>query len=234
MLIGRKAAAAGHTPTHVATPSLLLRFGGLVLFSRHAGIRFLLLVSCMPPRAWTLTLPVRASQAATASLQGLTSKLVKSRHCLHATNLQCEATRSSCDKSRQQVEKNDKEIAALEEEERKLKLRYVESKLAYEKLHALKHQRQGELKAARAKKQAMSKELDSLVGALKARQYEWTKAHDMHLKAETSVTALAAKLEAVEKEKEVHRRRAAQHRDEVMKYSAMAEALKRELDVINA
>ena len=56
------------------------------------------------------------AQAATASLQALTSKLVKARHCLHATNLQCEATRAQCDKSRQQVEKNDAEIAALEEE----------------------------------------------------------------------------------------------------------------------
>ena len=49
--------------------------------------------------------------AFTAPLQSLASKLVKSRHSLHATNLQCEGGRTECDKARQQVEANDAEIA---------------------------------------------------------------------------------------------------------------------------
>jgi chromosome segregation ATPase len=60
--------------------------------------------------------------ASTAPLQALSSKLLKSRHCLHATNLQCEQGRTECEKSKQQVEKNDASISALEEQERKLKM----------------------------------------------------------------------------------------------------------------
>jgi|UniRef100_A0A7S3ERC0 chromosome segregation ATPase len=174
------------------------------------------------------------SQAATASLQALTSKLVKSRHSMHATNLQCEATRTECEKARREVEANDTEIAALEEQERKLKLLYVESKLAYEKVHALKHQQQGDLRQARVQKVATNKTLESLGGALRARQGEWTKAREQHSSREAHAAALAAKLEAVEKDKESHRRRAVQHREEVLRYTEMHEALKRELEVINA
>ena len=79
-------------------------------------------------------------------MQSLSTKLVKSRHCLHATNLQCEAGRTECDRAKQRVEENDAKIAALEEEEKRLKLQYVESKLAYEKMHALKYAKQQELK----------------------------------------------------------------------------------------
>lgn len=132
------------------------------------------------------------------------------------------------------MEKNDAEIAALEAEEQRLKLKYVESKLAYEKVHALKHQRQTDLKAARAQKLAATKELESISGTVKARQYEWAKAHEIHMKAERTAAALAAKLETIEKEKEAQRRKAVQHRDDVSKYDSMADALKRELDMIHA
>ena len=60
--------------------------------------------------------------ASTAPLQSLSSKLVKSRHSLHATNLQCEQGRAEAEKSRQQVEANDLTISQLEELERKLKM----------------------------------------------------------------------------------------------------------------
>ena len=187
---------------------------------------------CLPPSLHMLVL--FQMQAATAPLQTLTSKLVKSRHTLHATNLQCEASRAECEKARRQVEANDTDIGTLEDEERKLKLAYVESKLAYEKVHALKHQHQGELKQARVQKLASGKQLESLAGTLKARQCDWTRAHEHHLSREASAIALASKLEAVEKDKEVHRRRAAQHREQVLQYTEMYEALKRELEVINA
>lgn len=174
------------------------------------------------------------AQASTAPLQSLSSKLVKSRHCLHATNLQCEAGRSDCDKSKRDVEANDANISALEDEERRLKLAYVESKLAYEKMHALKYARQQELKHARQQKVVVGKESDSLAGAYNAKRYEWTKAHEDHLRVEEAAKALSAKLEAVEKDKDLQRKRAQQYRDEFTKYSAMHESLKRELDVIQA
>lgn len=174
------------------------------------------------------------SQAATASLHGLSSKLVKARHSLHTNNLQCEATRITCDKSRHQVEKNDAEIAALEAEEQKLKLKYVETKLAFEKVLALKHQSQSDLKEARAERLALTKELHSIKGILSTRQYEWTRVHEVHLKTESSAYALAAKLEAVEKEKESQKQIASQHQEEASQYLAMVDALQRELDVINA
>lgn len=60
--------------------------------------------------------------ASTAPLQSLSSKLVKSRHSLHATNLQCEHGRAECDKSRHEVEANDAAITQLEEQERRLKM----------------------------------------------------------------------------------------------------------------
>ena len=164
--------------------------------------------------------------AATSGLQSLSSKLVKSRHCLHATNLQCEAGRSECDKSRSHVEGNDAAITKLEDEERRLKLSYVESKLAYEKMHALKYARQMELKQARQQKAVISKESDSLAGAYNAKRYEWTKAHEDHLRAQETAKQLSAKLEAVEKDKDLQRKRAQQHRDDHTRYSAMYESLK--------
>jgi chromosome segregation ATPase len=172
--------------------------------------------------------------AATAPLQSLSSKLVKSRHCLHATNLQVEAGRAESDQSRRDVEANDAKILALEEQEQKLKLQYVESKLAYEKMHALKYAKAQELKQARQQKAALTKECDAVSGAHNARRYEWTKANEAHLKAEETARVLATKLEAVEKDKEVQRRRVAQARDDIANYSRMHDALKRELDIIQA
>lgn len=148
-------------------------------------------------------------------MQSLSTKLVKSRHCLHATNLQCEAGRTECDRAKQRVEENDAKIAALEEEEKRLKLQYVESKLAYEKMHALKYAKQQELKQARQQKVAVGKESESLSGAYDSRRYEWAKAHDQHLRAEEQAHALSAKLETIEKDKELQRKRAQQHRDEL-------------------
>ena len=110
----------------------------------------------------------------------------------------------------------------------------VESKLAYEKMHALKYAKQQDLKHARQQKLVVSKECESLGGQYDARRYEWTKCHEEHLAAETTAKALSAKLEAVEKDKEAQRRRAQSHRDELTKYTRMHDQLKRELDVIQA
>lgn len=90
--------------------------------------------------------------AATADLQALSSKLIKSRHCLHATNLKVESIRNECDKARASVEANDAEIQKMIEEEAELKRRYVESKLTYEKAHAEKYARQQTLKQMRQQK----------------------------------------------------------------------------------
>lgn len=60
--------------------------------------------------------------ASTAPLASLSSKLVKSRHSLHATNLQCENGRAECEKAKHSVEANDAIIAQLEEDERRLKM----------------------------------------------------------------------------------------------------------------
>ena len=110
----------------------------------------------------------------------------------------------------------------------------VEAKLAYEKMHALKYAKQQDLKAARQQKVAVGKESESLAGQYDARRYEWTKAHEEHLRAEESARTLCAKLEAVEKDKEAHRRRAQQCRDELARCTALHDQLKRELDVIEA
>ncbi len=174
------------------------------------------------------------NQASTAPLSSLTSKLVKSRHCLHATNLQCEAGRAECDKARRQVESNDAEILALEEQERKLKLEYVEAKLAYEKMHALKYSRQLELKQARAEKVAVGKEIQSMASSYNTRRYEWSKANEEHIRAQEVAQQLSARLEAIEKDKEMQRKRATLMRDEFTKYAKLHDHLKRELLVIQA
>ena len=172
--------------------------------------------------------------AATAPLQSLSSKLVKSRHSLHATNLQCEAARTECERAKQLVEKNDASISALEEQERKLKLKYVESKLAYEKSHALKYAKQQELKQARQKKLAVGKEAESLACTYDAKRCEWEKMHGEHLRVEQQAYALSEKLETIEKDKEHQRRRALQHREELTKFAKMHEQLRRELDIIQS
>ena len=84
----------------------------------------------------------------------------------------------------------------------------VESKLAYEKMHALKYAKSQELKQARAQKVAVGKESESLAGQYDARRCDWTKAHEEHVKAEETAKMLSAKLEAVEKDKENQRKRA--------------------------
>ena len=173
-------------------------------------------------------------QAATANLQTLSSKLVKARHCLHSVNLKCEAVRIECDKAKQDVEANDVAIEAMVEEEQRLKMAYVESKLAYEKAHAEKYARAQLLKQLRQEKVAASKERDSIGNSLAARQCDWTKVHDQHTRIEAQAKALSDKLESVEKDKEAQRKRAQHHREEVDRYSAMYDALKRELDVVHA
>lgn len=200
--------------------------------------------------------------AATAPLASLSQKLVKSRHCLHAQELQCESSRTECDKSKQTVESNDAQISAMEEQERKLKMQCtrtdqpssdlgpslplcsllgrawtcadVEAKLAYEKMHALKYSKQQDLKNARQSKLATSKESDSLAGAIDSKRSAWNKAHDEHMRAEKQARTLSEKMEAVEKDKENQKRRCQKARDDIAKYEKMHEMLKRELDVIAA
>lgn len=171
---------------------------------------------------------------ATAPLASLSQKLVKSRHCLHAQELQCESSRTECEKSKQTVEENDAQISAMEEQERKLKMQYVEAKLAYEKMHALKYSKQQDLKNARASKLSVSKENDSLAGQSEAKRCEWTKAHDEHMRLEKQARTLSDKMEAVEKDKENQKRRCQKARDDIVKYEKMHDMLKRELDVIAA
>ena len=172
--------------------------------------------------------------AATANLQTLSAKLVKSRHSLHNTELQCAAIRKECEKARAEVEATDALIASLEAEEFKMKGAYIEVKLAFEQVHAQKHQGQRELKAARQQKTAVAKVSDALAGTVQTREYEWTKAHEQHMRAEQAARALAAKMKAVEKGKEAERRRDQQLRDEVARNSKLLRDLRRELEVIQA
>ena len=87
--------------------------------------------------------------SSTAPLQSLSLK-IKSRHSLHALNLNVENGRAECGSARQEAEANNELIAKLEDDERTLKMTYVEAKLAvYEKMHALKYSKQQELKQTR-------------------------------------------------------------------------------------
>lgn len=110
----------------------------------------------------------------------------------------------------------------------------VESKLAYEKMHALKYAKQQDLKAARQQKLAVARESESLAGQYDARRCEWTKAHEQHLRNEEQAKALSDKLEAVEKDKDAHRKRAHTCKDELAKMQTLHDQIKRELDVIEA
>lgn len=101
-------------------------------------------------------------------------------------------------------------------------------------MHALKYAKQQELKQTRLQKVAVGKESESIAGQYDARRYEWTKAHEEHLRAEETARALSDKLEAVEKDKEVQRRRAQQYRDELARSLKLHESIKRQLDVIEA
>ena len=122
-------------------------------------------------------------------------------------NLQCQQGRAEADKAKTTVE-NDAAIAALEEDERKLKMQYVESKLAHEKMHALGHAKQQDLKACRLAKVTVGKEAETLKGQYDAKQYEWNRVHDEE-RSEAAARTLAKKLEAVEKDKENRKRRRA-------------------------
>mmetsp|Transcript_24216 Transcript_24216/g.52231 ORF Transcript_24216/g.52231 Transcript_24216/m.52231 type:complete len:181 (-) Transcript_24216:192-734(-) len=172
--------------------------------------------------------------AATASLQTLNSKLVKSRHCLHTVNLKCDSIKTECERARQQVQDNDASLSALAEEEQALKRAYVEQKLAYERSHADKYAKQQQLKQMRARKVTVTKERDAAANALASRRCDWIKAHEQHKRVDAGAQQLSAKLEVVEKAKEECRRKSQQHKDEVTKYSALYDELKRELDVIHA
>ena len=119
-------------------------------------------------------------------------------------------------------------------EEQRLKIAYVDSKLTYEKAHAAKWSKQQELKALREQKGALRKELTGMGNATKAARTEQARAHGEHVRAEESAAALAAKLEAVEKDKDLQLRRLQQHRDEVARLRQLEMQLKQELDVVAA
>ena len=70
--------------------------------------------------------------------------------------------------------------------------------------------------------------------ATKAARTEQARAHGEHVRAEESAAALAAKLEAVEKDKDLQLRRLQQHRDEVARLRQLEMQLKQELDVVAA
>ena len=65
-----------------------------------------------------------------------------------------------------------------------MQLQYVEAKLAYEKMHALKYAKQQELKRTRAQRLAVTKESETLSGQYDARRHEWNKFHEEHTRAE--------------------------------------------------
>lgn len=101
-------------------------------------------------------------------------------------------------------------------------------------MHALKYAKQQELKQARQQKVAVNKDSESIAGQYDAKRYEWTKAHEEHIRNEETAHQLSAKLEAVEKDKEVQRRRAQRYREENTRCAKLHEQMKRELDVIEA
>jgi len=101
-------------------------------------------------------------------------------------------------------------------------------------MHALKYGKQQDLKSARLQKVTVSKESESLADLHDARQNDWNKAHDEHMRAEKQARALSDKIEAVEKDKEAQKRRCQKARDDVAKFEKMHEMLKRELDIIAA
>ena len=142
--------------------------------------------------------------------------------------------RADCDKAKAQVEANDGELEKMTAEEQRLKIAYVDSKLTYEKAHAAKWSKQQELKALREQKGALRKELTGMGNATKAARTEQARAHGEHVRAEESAAALAAKLEAVEKDKDLQLRRLQQHRDEVARLRQLEMQLKQELDVVAA
>ena len=74
---------------------------------------------------------------ATAQLHTLNAKLVKAKHELHTCNLKVDAVRAECDHSQRKVEENDAKIAALEQQEQRLKIDYIQVKLNYEKVGVL-------------------------------------------------------------------------------------------------
>ena len=167
-------------------------------------------------------------------LESLNSKLVKSRHTLHATNLQCEHGRAECDKSRSDVEANDAAIGQLEEQERRLKMQYIEAKLAFKKMHATNTDRRSSSRRARRRLRS-ARRASRWPASTTLMRCDWTKAHEEHVKAEETAKMLSAKLEAVEKDKENQRRRAqSRHGNELGRFSQMHEQMKRELDVILA
>ena len=147
---------------------------------------------------------------------------------------QCEQLRADCDKAKALVEANDGELEKMTAEEQRLKIAYVDSKLTYEKAHAAKWSKQQELKALREQKGALRKELTGMGNATKAARTEQARAHGEHVRAEESAAALAAKLEAVEKDKDLQLRRLQQHRDEVARLRQLEMQLKQELDVVAA
>ena len=132
------------------------------------------------------------------------------------------------------MEANDTELERMTAEEQRLKIAYVDSKLTYEKAHAAKWSKQQELKALREQKGALRKELTGMGNATKAARTEQARAHGEHVRAEESAAALAAKLEAVEKDKDLQLRRLQQHRDEVARLRQLEMQLKQELDVVAA
>jgi molecular chaperone GrpE (heat shock protein) len=86
-------------------------------------------------------------------------------------------------------------------------------------MHALKYARQQELKAVRQQKVSVGKEAESIGCTYDAQRCEWTKAHEEHVRVEQQAYALSEKLEAVEKDKDLQRRRAQQHRDELTRFA---------------
>jgi chromosome segregation ATPase len=172
--------------------------------------------------------------ASNASLQTLSSKIIKSRNELHATRLKVETARDDCDKAKADVEDNDASISGMEEEEKQLQARYVDAKMEYERAYAEKYENQQALKSARQQKATMSKRRDVAVGSLEARRSKHKEAHAEHMKAAETAQSLTDRLEAIEKEKARLRRLANQHRKEADGYSRKYEELRRELNVVQA
>ena len=89
-----------------------------------------------------------------------------------------------------------------------------------------------ELKRLRLQKEAARKERDAASSALEARQWDWVKAHEQHMRVEDTAKGLCSKLEAIEKEKEQLRRRVQQLKAEAERCSSSYVELKRELDIV--
>ena len=176
-----------------------------------------------------------ASLATDAGTYPLTSNMLSSTsHSLRIQQNKAKTLKNQLNTSHKELKSKQTILKDLEKQNNELKAKLIDSKLAFDKAHQDRLQKERDLKAIRDGKNEINMTIKLVKGALDAIVMELTKQRDEHKVMDASVDAMTSKLELLEKEMEQCKKEAVKQAKLRERYLGVYDGMRRDLCINKA